>query len=185
MDATTILLARHGETDWNAERRVQGKTDRPLNDTGRAQARALERELAGVRLVAVYSSDLSRALETARIVAGAHGLPVTPVPELRERDFGTWEGLTDAEILERFPEARTGPWGDAETRDELAARVLATLRRISESHAGEMVLVVTHGGPLRTMLALLSGDGSGPIANCHVLELAFRDGSFARVDRAT
>ncbi len=185
MGETTILLVRHGETDWNAERRVQGKTDRPLNDTGRAQARALADQLAAVPLAAVYSSDLSRALETARVVADARDLHVTPEPGLRERDFGTWEGLTDVEILERFPESRTGPWGDAETRDELELRVLAALRRISESHPGETVLVVTHGGPLRAMLAHVSGDGSGPIANCHVLELAFRDGCFGQVDRVT
>ena len=176
---------RHGETDWNAERRVQGKTDRPLNDTGRAQARALAAQLAAVPIAAVYSSDLSRALETARIVADARDLRVTPDPELRERDFGTWEGLTDVEILERFPASRTGPWGDAETREELEMRVLAALRRISARHPGETILVVTHGGPLRTMLAHVSGDGSGPIANCHVLELAFRDGNFERVDHAT
>jgi broad specificity phosphatase PhoE len=182
---TTILLVRHGETDWNAQRRVQGKTDRPLNDTGREQARALADQLAGVRLAAVYSSDLSRALETARIVADAHGLPVTSVPELRERDFGTWEGLTDEEILERFPEARSGPWGDAETRDELTARVLSALRRISGSHAGETVLAVSHGGPLRAMLAEASGDGSGPIANCHVLELVFRGGDLGHAVRAS
>ena len=181
MGDTTILLVRHGETDWNAERRVQGKTDRPLNDTGRQQARTVAAQLAGVPLAAVYSSDLSRALETARVVADAHELSVTSMPELRERDFGTWEGLTDEEILMRFPEARTGPWGDAETRDELAARVLSALRGISENHAGETVLVVTHGGPLRAMLAHVSGDGSGPIANCHVLELVVRDGDFESV----
>ena len=183
MDETTILLVRHGETDWNAERRVQGTTDRPLNDTGRAQARALADRLAEVPLAAVYSSDLSRALETARAVADTRDLRVTPDPRLRERDFGTWEGMTDLEILERFPEASTGPWGDAETRSELELRVLAALRRISERHTGETVLVVTHGGPLRAMLAHVSGDGSGPIANCHVVELAFRDDGFERVGR--
>jgi broad specificity phosphatase PhoE len=180
---TTILLVRHGETDWNAERRVQGKTDRPLNETGRDQAQALAQQLAGVPLAAVYSSDLGRALETARTVADARKLQVTPLRELRERDFGTWEGLTDVEILERYPEARTGSWGDAETRDELEARVLAAIRRISEDHPGETVLVVAHGGPLRAMLAHASGDGGGPIPNCHVLELAFRDGRFEQVDR--
>ena len=183
MTETTILLVRHGETDWNAERRVQGKTDRPLNEAGRDQARTLADQLAGVPLAAVYSSDLVRALDTARVVADARKLHVTALRELRERDFGTWEGLTDVEILERYPEARTGTWGDAETREELEARVLAALRGISEDHPGETVLVVTHGGPVRAMLAHASGDGSGPIPNCHVLELAFRDGEFKQGDR--
>ena len=133
---TTILLARHGETDWNVERRVQGHSDTPLNDTGRAQARALAEELAGEPIDAVYSSDLVRAHETARIVAAQRGLEVTAIRDLRERNFGTWEGLTDEEIYVRHPQARDRSWqewGDAETRDEMADRVLAALHRIAAS----------------------------------------------------
>src|SRR4029079_3482461 len=100
---TTILLARHGETDWNVERRVQGHSDTPLNDTGRGQARALAEELAGEPIDAVYSSDLVRAHETARLVAEQRGLDVTAIRDLREKHFGTWEGLTDVEIHDRFP----------------------------------------------------------------------------------
>ena len=92
---TTILLVRHGETDWNLQRRVQGHSDTPLNDNGRAQALALADTLDDVELDAVYASDLARAFETARIVAERRGLTVTSVPGLRERNFGTWEGLTD------------------------------------------------------------------------------------------
>jgi broad specificity phosphatase PhoE len=180
---TTILLVRHGETDWNAERRVQGHTDRPLNETGRAQARALADELADERLDAVYASDLARAYETARVVADAHSLPVETLPELRERDFGSWEGMTDEEIFERYPETRDGgSWGDAETRDELEARILPTMSRIAAQHPGGRVLVVTHGGPLRVMRAHCQLDGSGAISNCHVLRLAFREGDFAALD---
>jgi uncharacterized phosphatase len=180
---TTILLVRHGETDWNAEHRVQGHTDRPLNERGRAQAHALAQQLAGEPLDAVYASDLSRAYETARIVADTHSLPVEALPELRERDFGTWEGLTDEEILERFPDTRTGgPWGDAETRDELETRILAAMGRVVARHPGGRVLVVTHGGPLRVMRARCGVDGQGSIANCHVVRLAFRDGEFAALD---
>src|SRR6185369_6866034 len=112
---TTILLARHGETDWNVERRVQGHSDTPLNDRGRQQACALAEELAGESIDAVYSSDLLRAHETARIVAEQRGLGVTSIRDLRERHFGTWEGLTDEEIFERYPDVLDGgPWGDAE-----------------------------------------------------------------------
>ena len=124
---------RHGETDWNLDRRLQGHADRPLNDTGREQARGLAAELAEEELEAVYSSDLSRAQETARIVAGARGLDVTELPELRERHFGSWEGLTDDEIHERFPqEVADGVLGDGESRDELDRRVLDALSRIAD-----------------------------------------------------
>lgn len=183
MGQTTILLVRHGETDWNLQRRVQGHADRPLNETGIAQARALAEQLADEPIDAVYSSDLARAHDTARLVADAHGLPVETLPELRERDFGTWEGLTDDEVYERLPEARTSSWGDAEATDELEARILTTIRRIASQHPGERVLVVTHGGPLRMMLRHCLADGNDrQIPNCHVIRLAFRDGGFVGLD---
>jgi broad specificity phosphatase PhoE len=178
---TTILMARHGETDWNAERRVQGHTDRPLNDAGIAQARELADELSGERLDAVYASDLARALDTARAVAEPRGLAVVPLLELRERNFGTWEGLLDEEILERFPEAHTGPWGDDETPEQLDERVIAALHRIAESHPNGQVLVVSHGGPLRAVHRRC-GLPSERIANCHVSRLAVEDGTLRRLD---
>src|SRR4029079_14367922 len=131
---TEILLARHGETDWNSGRRVQGHTDIPLNARGIEQAKALAAQLAGERLTAVFSSDLSRALETARGGAAAHGLEVTIDPRLREKNFGTWEGLTVVEIAERFPDAQRGQWGDGETTEEVARRVRGVLERIRELH---------------------------------------------------
>jgi broad specificity phosphatase PhoE len=169
---TEILLVRHGETDWNLERRVQGHTDRALNETGRAQARALAVELDDEPLDAVYSSDLARASETARIVAEQRNMAVTTVPELREKHFGTWEGLTDEEVFRRFPEARRGQWGDGETTEELSDRVLAALRRIAREHPEGRVLVVTHGGPFRVVLRHCELAHEGPIANCHVVRLA-------------
>ncbi len=179
---TTILLARHGETDWNREHRVQGHTDRPLNDTGRAQALALAESLAGEPLDAVYASDLSRASETARAVAEPRRLPVRTLRELREKDFGTWEGLTDEEILRRFPDARRGHWGDGETSEAMAGRVVTAVRTIAEHHPGERVLVVSHGGPLRAVLAHCSVAGDGPIANCHVARLEIEDGDVRWLD---
>src|ERR687894_931603 len=101
----TILLARHGETDWNAERRWQGHTDRQLTPRGREQARALAERLADTDLEAVYASDLSRARETAAAVAERQELEVRTLPELREVDVGSWAGLTKTEALERFPDA--------------------------------------------------------------------------------
>jgi uncharacterized phosphatase len=179
---TTILLARHGETDWNADRRVQGHSDTPLNDTGRAQAQALGDELSGVGIDAVYSSDLVRAHETARLVAEPLGLEVTAIRDLRERHFGTWEGLTDEEIFARFPEARDGPWGDGETREEMAERVLAALHRIADAHPDSSVLVVSHGGPLRAVLTHCGIDGVGRIENCHVVRVEIVGGVLCGVD---
>jgi broad specificity phosphatase PhoE len=174
---TTILLARHGETDWNLNRRLQGHTDLPLNDRGRDQARNLAAELAGEPIDAVYSSDLVRAHETARIVAEGHGLDVTAIDDLRERHFGTWEGLSDNEISERFPEAAEGVLGDGETREEMARRVFDALQRIADTHPDGHVLVVSHGGPLRAVLRHCGVDGVERIDNCHVVRLEAGDGS--------
>jgi broad specificity phosphatase PhoE len=179
---TTILLARHGETDWNAQRRVQGHSDTPLNDNGRAQALALAETLDGAVVDAVYSSDLARASDTAQVVADRLGLPVRVLPELRERHFGTWEGLTDKEILARFPAAKSGSWGDGETKEEMRERVLAGLRRIAAEHPGGRVLVVTHGGPVRALLVESGLDGRGPIPNCSLYEVRFRDGRVVGID---
>ncbi|HEU0337127.1 MAG TPA: histidine phosphatase family protein, partial [Gaiellaceae bacterium] len=99
----TVLLARHGETDWNREGRFQGHADPPLNDLGRAQARELADRLAREPLAAVYASPLRRAYETAEIVAATHDLPLRSVAGLREVDVGSWSGLTRSEIEARFP----------------------------------------------------------------------------------
>jgi broad specificity phosphatase PhoE len=161
---TEILLARHGETDWNLENRVQGHTDRPLNDTGLEQARALADRLARETLVGVYASDLVRARDTAAIAASAHGLDVTLDPDLREKNFGSWEGLTAVEIEERFPDAVRGRWGDGETSEAMAERAIAAIDRIRALHPAGPVLVVSHGGPLRAILGYLAVT-HGPIGN--------------------
>ena len=95
----TLLLVRHGETDWNAEGRLQGHTDRPLNDYGRTQARRLAEQLHGDGIAAIYASDLVRARETAEILSERLGLPVLLDADLRERNWGSWEGLTPDERL--------------------------------------------------------------------------------------
>lgn len=167
---TKILLARHGETDWNRDRRVQGHTDVPLNAAGIEQAHALADELAAEPLVAVYSSDLGRARDTAAAVAARHGLPVSIDADLREKNFGSWEGLTDTEIAGRFPHAQRGGWGDGETTEAVAERVVAALTRIRATHPSGLVLVVSHGGPIRALLAHL-GVEHGPIGNCEVFRV--------------
>jgi probable phosphoglycerate mutase len=167
---TRIILARHGETDWNRERRWQGHSDRPLNDTGRDQARALAAELSGEPVSAVYSSDLLRAYETARVVAEQFGLDVVTVSGLRERRFGSWEGLEDVEVERRFPGVRSPP--DGETREDMARRVLESLEVIATSHPGRTVLVVSHGGPIRAVLRHHSHPlCDEPLGNCSVVDL--------------
>jgi broad specificity phosphatase PhoE len=178
---TAIILVRHGETDWNRDRRVQGHTDVPLNDAGRLQAELLAAVLAEEQVDVVYSSDLERALETASIVAGPRSLTVTPHAALREKHFGTWEGLTDTEVLGRFPDAAHGHWGDGETTEEMADRVLAAVLEIGAAHPGQAVVVVTHGGPMRALLRHCELE-DGPIVNCHVVRLVARDGVLRRVD---
>ena len=154
---TTLLLARHGETDWNRARRWQGHADRPLTDRGRDQATALAERLADIELDAVYSSDLRRARETAEAVARAHGFNVVELPELREVNVGSWEGLTRDEAEAKFPEGfrrwRAGGtgWDDGETYAEMSRRVLGAVERIAKDHEGDRVLIVSHGGPIRSI----------------------------------
>jgi broad specificity phosphatase PhoE len=191
---TTLLLARHGETDWNRDGRWQGRSDTPLNDRGREQAEVLAEQLDGVDVV--YSSDLARARETAEIVAGRLGLDVRVDPRLRERGFGAWEGLTSDEIEERFADAHrrwrsgeTSGADDSEPFDTFAARVHDFLEDVLRLHPGENVLVIAHGGSIRVIHALASGldyvrdHGLIPgVANCVVSRYAARDGKLAPID---
>jgi broad specificity phosphatase PhoE len=179
---TTLLLVRHGETDWNRDGRFQGHSDVPLNETGRMQAAALATSLADERIDAVYASDLSRALDTAAPVADAHGLSVEQWPDLREKRFGTWEGLTRQEISERFPDTRPGHSGDGETSEEMTSRVLGALGRIAARHECETVLVVSHGGPLRAVRRHLGAGDDVPIANGEVLRVSAESAGLVRDD---
>ena len=156
---TTILLARHGQSDWNQETRWQGHADRPLTDRGREQARALAERLRPVELDAVYSSDLERARATAEAVADEQGLELRIDPRLREVDVGSWSGLTRAEAEQRFPDGfarwKLGEpgWNDGETYEAMSERILSAVRRIAEEHDAGRVLVVSHGGPIRAVHA--------------------------------
>ena len=184
---TTLILARHGETDWNRDGRFQGHADPPLNDRGREQARCLADMLAEVRLEAIYSSDLRRAHETALVVATQQGLEVFVDPDLRERDVGEWSGLTLPEIEERFPDElrrfRKEGVSVGETREALTERVVAAARRIAAAHPSGRVLVVTHGGALRSLRHAAGGNlGASGVRNGQILKMAVRDGTFARLD---
>ena len=158
---TTLLVARHGQADWNLERRWLGHADRPLTELGRAQAENLARQLDGIPIDAAYASDLARAMDTARAALGNRGIDVTPLPELRERDYGAWDGVLDDEIPQRFPDdhdawtrGATDGAPDAEPYAALAQRVQAAIRRIEAAHPNGTVLVVAHGEPLRALHAL-------------------------------
>ena len=180
MTPTRLVLARHGETDWNRVGRWQGHADPPLNETGRRQAAGLADRLAGDGIAAVYSSDLARARETARTVAHRLGLGVVEDPALREIDVGSWSGLTRAQVAERFPEGYArwleGEIGhDGETREQLAERAVRAARTIAGRHAGETVLVVTHGGVIRALRRHAAGDPGDAVANCGTVPFSLED----------
>jgi broad specificity phosphatase PhoE len=160
---TTILLARHGESDWNRSHRWQGFTDRPLTDLGLRQAAELAVRLEETELNAVYSSDLQRARVTAEIVARSKSLEVHATPDLREVDVGSWSGLTRAQAEAQFHAGydrwlRGGEgWNDGETYEQMSERVVAAVQRIAALHDGGRVLVVAHGGSIRAVHASALG----------------------------
>jgi uncharacterized phosphatase len=170
MTLTTFALVRHGQTDWNAERRLQGATDIPLNDVGRCQARDAVANLSGHEWDAVVSSPLSRAAETADIIAAGLGLTVVRrLPELAERGYGKAEGLQAGPELDalRIP----GGFEGAETEESTAARGLAALESLAEEFRGRRVLVVAHGTLIRLTLDRATGQTLPSVDNA-VLNLA-------------
>jgi probable phosphoglycerate mutase len=175
---TQLYLVRHGETDWNLARRVQGSTDIPLNETGRAQARATGELLASRSWDAIISSPLSRAFETASIIAGYIGLgaPET-LDSIVERGYGAAEGLDHDEIDARFP--GNTPVPGRESRENVTARVLPALVELADRHAGEAIIVVAHGGVIRSVLNAVDPHGMhGSIRNGSVHSFHHVDGAF-------
>jgi len=159
VEATRIVAIRHGETAWNAESRLQGQLDIPLNARGRAQAATLAGALRDEGLAAVYASDLGRAWETARALAGPLALPLAAEAGLRERCFGMLEGLTYTQIDRDWPElARRwrlrepdfAPEG-AESLNHFHARCVATAERLAQAHPGQAIALVCHGGVLDSL----------------------------------
>lgn len=177
---TVLILARHGETDWNRDGIWQGHGDPPLNGAGRAQARELAGRLANVELAAIYSSDLRRALETATIVAGPREANVVIEPGLREIDAGSWTGLTRAQIDERFPGLAWCP--DAEPREAFQLRATATVQRVAASHPAARVLLVTHGGVVRAIHRAATGEPLAYPQNCELWQFGYEGGTFTRLD---
>ena len=181
---TRLIIWRHGNTDWNAERRVQGQTDVPLNDLGRSQARTAAALLAGLEPAAIYSSDLLRARHTADALASIAGLPVTEDVRLRERHYGLFQGLTNPEIAKKFPEAYARWSGgdpdvgaEVERNEDVGKRVGEALREIADRHPRTIVVVATHGGAARQGFGDLLGWAPDvmsvirPLQNCHWTEI--------------
>jgi glucosyl-3-phosphoglycerate phosphatase len=182
-------LWRHGQTLWNAERRFQGQSDVPLDETGEAQAERAARLLAALRPDLIVSSDLSRAASTAAPLARLTGLDVILDKDLRERHGGCWEGLTDAEIRERYPDAHaTWTPSDGEPSAVVADRVAAALQRTATTIAEQvpgpdgLAVVVSHGAALRLGMSRLLGMPDdlfgvlGPLSNCSWSVLGVRHG---------
>jgi broad specificity phosphatase PhoE len=161
---TRILLVRHGQSVWNADGRWQGQADPPLSELGQTQAASASARVGIVD--GIYASDLLRAHHTAEIVAAPIGADVAVDPRLRERSAGDWEGRTRAEIDEGWPgylESGRRPAG-YEADESVLARVLEALGEMAHAHDGD-VLVVTHGGVVRTLERHLGGDADGLIPN--------------------
>jgi broad specificity phosphatase PhoE len=159
---TRVVLVRHGATEWNADKRAQGQADIALSNEGRSQARETAERLADLEIDAVYSSDLSRAVETAQAIAGRYGLDVEVDPAFREIDQGEWTGLPVAEIQQRWPEL----WGAArhysarpggESPREVRRRALEGLKRVVERHPHGTVVIASHGGTIRWLSAEVLG----------------------------
>ena len=186
------MLWRHGQTIWNAERRFQGQTDIPLDETGQAQAERAARLLAALRPDLIVSSDLSRAASTAAALARLTGLEIALDKDLRERHGGGWEGLNDAEIRARYP-AEHASWSppDGEPSPVVAERVAGALQRIADRLAEEggdaasrLAVVASHGAALRLGMSRFLGMPEdlfgvlGPLSNCSWSVLGQRHGQW-------
>lgn len=162
---TKVYLIRHGETEWNAKGKYLGLTDIPLNNNGERQAKALSSFLSKERIDAVYSSALTRTIQTARIIAEPHELEVSKISELNEVDFGEWDGLTYFEIKERYSNL-ADDWLNktsevqitgGETWSHFKKRVVSGLRKILNENENKNILIVSHGGPIKAIISEVLG----------------------------
>ncbi len=197
MARTLLCLVRHGETNWNIERRMQGQLDIALNARGRAQAQALAQELSGAHFDCIYSSDLGRAMNTVAPLAEKLGLPVRATPTLREKHDGVWQGLTHAEVAALYPEdfarykARRLDFEveQGESLAHFAARARGALTEIARTHPGETVLIIAHAGVLDIGCRLatakpLDAPRELPVINGAPNWIAYEDGRWSLVDWA-
>lgn len=159
-EPTVTLLLRHGQTPMSVQKRYAGRSDAPLTDVGVQQAVAAAKRLATVDLGVIVASPLLRTMRTAQEVAAVTGAEVVTDDGFRETDFGDWEGLTFAEVRERWPaevnawlaDPQVGPPG-GESFSDVSARVTAALHRVLAARAGQTVLIVSHVTPIKTLVA--------------------------------
>ncbi|MGB3716425.1 MAG: histidine phosphatase family protein [Candidatus Promineifilaceae bacterium] len=174
MTKTTILLIRHGETDWNVSGRWQGQSDIPLNENGIKQANLLAKRLSSRSISALYCSDLIRAAQTASILGHVLGLQPIADAAWRERNGGDFEGLSAEELSKVATgnpfQIRDKDWAPpgGETNAQVAARVQKAFDRIVSNHSGEMIAIVSHGGAIITLLSLVVGLPAGERARIWV-----------------
>ncbi len=160
-----VYVIRHGETEWNALMKYQGHTDMPLSQRGRRQAELLGKRLSTENFHAFYASDLKRAYETAKIISKFHGQEVKTVPELKELNFGSWEGLNIEEIKESFPDVLKQWWEKpfsikipgGETLSDMVNRSVTAVKKIVSRHSGENIVLVSHGGVIRGIIGSVLG----------------------------
>lgn len=189
MDPTYLIVVRHGETHWNIEGRRQGHLDSTLTEKGRAQAEALSERFTPESCTAIYSSDLGRAFDTASIIAAKTGHEVVVDERLRERNLGIFQGLDGDEIRERYPreyeEHRNGGADHAvpsgESFREQTKRNMLCLEELARRHAGEIIMVVTHGGVLsalfrHTLAISLDAPRRFSFKNASINRFRFQDG---------
>jgi probable phosphoglycerate mutase len=165
MNATRLIVIRHGETAWNVDTRIQGHTDIELNLTGVTQASQVAQALQDESIDAIYSSDLRRAWQTASTIAQAHAAPLRAESGLRERHFGEFEGKTYAELEANFPEdslrwrRRDPEWAPpaGESLRSMRERVADAACRLAQQHLGEQIVLVAHGGVLDQLYRLATG----------------------------
>lgn len=191
---TEIIIIRHGETEWNKTGRFQGHSDVPLSAEGRAQAAMLGENLAVDHVDMIYASDLTRAMETAAPLAARFGLPVISDPQLRELNFGAWEGRNFNDVNAENPNAMKNFYTDPEQADipesepfpEFQRRIAGRVREIVAQERGKRIVIVSHGASIRILLADLL---SMPIRsiwhlsqlNTAVNKIRFEDDGFAVV----
>lgn len=163
----TLILVRHGESEGNLRRVMQGQLDLPLTDAGREQARLVAARIASMPVVAIYSSPLSRAFETAQTIARQHALTVTPVLDLQEGGWGEAQGLTWAEVSSRWDVSGERPLAEvipgAETPDSLRSRAAAAVDALLDRHALDLAVCVSHAGTIAQLIAHLIGMPEGQL----------------------
>ena len=188
MKPTTFYFVRHGESEGNAARVFTGQTDSPLTERGRRQAEAVADELANVKFDRIVSSDLSRTRDTADVIAKRHGVRVEVVPELREIDVGDQTGKTFDETrgLPNWNDDGFVVWPGGETLDQVVARTLAAIERLTRENPGKTILVVGHGGVNRILLShflgILPKLDRSPATNTNV-SVVHTDGKTHTVER--